>query len=157
MTFAELVQEHRRAQDRSLPRPLTSFVGRKRELGQLEQLLVGSRLLTLTGPGGRGKTRLALRPATAVAECFEDGVVFVPLASVFEPSLVPQKRDEPSARSRARAREASRRLSPAATRAANAASPEASASTAQAQRGASEPHVRLPPFWCTAWSSQAPD
>jgi transcriptional regulator with XRE-family HTH domain len=74
--------------DRTLPRPLTSFVGRERELGQLEVLLAGSRLLTLTGPGGSGKTRLALRLATAVAERFEDGVVFVPLASVFEPSLV---------------------------------------------------------------------
>ncbi|MBV9357343.1 MAG: helix-turn-helix domain-containing protein, partial [Chloroflexi bacterium] len=76
------------ARDRTLPRPLTSFVGRQRELAELEHLQARSRLLTLTGPGGSGKTRLALCLATAVAERFEDGVVFVPLASVFEPELV---------------------------------------------------------------------
>ncbi|MBV9602437.1 MAG: tetratricopeptide repeat protein [Chloroflexi bacterium] len=74
--------------DGTLPRPLTSFVGRERELGQLEQLLAGSRLLTLTGAGGSGKTRLALHLAMAVAERFEHGVVFVPLASVFDAGLV---------------------------------------------------------------------
>ncbi len=72
----------------ALPRELTSFVGRTRELADLEKLLARSRLLTLTGPGGSGKTRLALRLATTAAERLEDGVVFVALASVFEPGLV---------------------------------------------------------------------
>jgi transcriptional regulator with XRE-family HTH domain len=72
----------------NLPRPLTSFVGREREVAQLQRLLSRSPLLTLTGPGGSGKTRLALRLAATAAEQFEDGVIFVPLASVFEPVSV---------------------------------------------------------------------
>src|SRR5215213_9942251 len=54
---------------------LTSFVGRKREISDLEGLLSdGARLITLTGPGGSGKTRLAAAVALEVAEGFEDGV-----------------------------------------------------------------------------------
>ena len=71
-----------------LPRPLTSFVGREQELVQLKQLLFGGRLLTLTGPGGSGKTRLAIRLAADVIERFEDGVEFVPLASLPDPAMV---------------------------------------------------------------------
>src|SRR5215469_8005126 len=73
----------------SLPRPLTSFIGRERELEQARQLLAGSYLVTLTGPGGSGKTRLCIALAAAVAGDYPDGVYFVPLAPVRDPGLVP--------------------------------------------------------------------
>ena len=73
----------------SLPRPMTSFVGRDRELAEARRLLEGSRLLTLTGPGGSGKTRLCLELAAEVAASYPDGVFFVRLAPVREPGLVP--------------------------------------------------------------------
>ena len=73
----------------SLPRPLTSFIGREHELAQAERLLAGSRLVTLTGPGGSGKTRLCIALAAAVADGYPDGVYFVPLAPVRDPGLVP--------------------------------------------------------------------
>jgi non-specific serine/threonine protein kinase len=72
----------------SLPHPLTSFVGRERELERLKTLLLRTRLLTLTGPGGSGKTRLAIRLASDLASRFEHGVEFVPLASVLDSGLV---------------------------------------------------------------------
>ena len=61
----------------NLPTPLTRFVGRETELARAAALLAEARLLTLTGPGGAGKTRLALRLASAVAKDFPDGVWFV--------------------------------------------------------------------------------
>jgi predicted ATPase/DNA-binding CsgD family transcriptional regulator len=64
----------------SLPAPLTRFVGREAELAQVEDLLHNNRLLTLTGPGGAGKTRLAIRLASATADDFPDGAWFVDLA-----------------------------------------------------------------------------
>ncbi len=73
----------------SLPKPLTSFVGRERELAEARRLLEGSRLLTLTGPGGSGKTRLCVELAAGVAADYPDGVYFVRLAPVREPGLVP--------------------------------------------------------------------
>jgi predicted ATPase/class 3 adenylate cyclase len=73
----------------NLPSELTSFVGRERELEAVKNLLGSTRLLTLTGPGGSGKTRLALRAASAVLDRFPDGVFFVELASINEPDLVP--------------------------------------------------------------------
>jgi predicted ATPase/DNA-binding CsgD family transcriptional regulator len=73
----------------SLPRPLTSFIGRERELEQAKRLLAGSYLVTLTGPGGSGKTRLCIALAAAVAGDYRDGVYFVPLAPVRDPGLVP--------------------------------------------------------------------
>src|SRR5215472_6294665 len=73
----------------NLPRQLTSFIGRDSELAEARRLLDGTRLLTLTGPGGSGKTRLSIRLAAEVAADFPDGVYFVPLASVGEPELVP--------------------------------------------------------------------
>jgi predicted ATPase/DNA-binding CsgD family transcriptional regulator len=60
-----------------LPTPLTRFIGREAELAEAAALLAEARLLTLTGPGGAGKTRLALRLASAVAKDFPDGVWFV--------------------------------------------------------------------------------
>ena len=74
----------------NLPRQLTSFVGREAELRDVEALLTTnkSRLVTLTGPGGCGKTRLALRVAERAAENFPDGIWFTDLASVREDSAV---------------------------------------------------------------------
>jgi len=72
-----------------LPKPLTSFIGRERELAQAKRLLRGSYLVTLTGPGGSGKTRLCIALAAAVAGDYPDGVYFVPLAPVQDPGLVP--------------------------------------------------------------------
>jgi predicted ATPase/DNA-binding SARP family transcriptional activator len=79
----------RGAQPGVLPRQLTSFVGRERELSELEAVLVGhSRLLTLTGPGGCGKTRLALELAARREGRFEQGARLVELAPVEDPALV---------------------------------------------------------------------
>jgi len=75
----------------SLPRPLTSFIGREHELAQARRLLAASCLVTLTGPGGSGKTRLGIALATEVAGDYPDGVFFVPLAPVRDPGLVPSR------------------------------------------------------------------
>jgi predicted ATPase len=69
---------------------LSSFVGREKELAELKRLLESTRLLTLTGSGGCGKTRLALAVARELVEGFEDGVWMVELAPLADPSLVPQ-------------------------------------------------------------------
>lgn len=74
----------------NLPQQLTSFVGRERELAEIKNLIRTTRLLTLTGPGGTGKTRLSLQTAAGVLENFSDGVWFVELAPVSDPALVPQ-------------------------------------------------------------------
>jgi predicted ATPase/DNA-binding SARP family transcriptional activator len=74
----------------NLPVQLTSFVGRERELAELKPLLLANRLLTLTGPGGTGKTRLALRLTADVLETFASGVWLVELAPLADPTLVPQ-------------------------------------------------------------------
>jgi excisionase family DNA binding protein len=74
-----------------IPRPLTPFLGREREVAAVLALLgqPDVRLLTLTGPGGTGKTRLALRVAEEVASHYADGVAFVPLAAVADYRLIP--------------------------------------------------------------------
>jgi predicted ATPase/class 3 adenylate cyclase len=72
----------------NLPPELTSFVGRASEVTRVKNVLSTSRLLTLTGPGGTGKTRLALRVASEVSSEFPDGVFFVDLAPVSDPALV---------------------------------------------------------------------
>lgn len=74
----------------NLPTQLTSFVGREREVAEAVRLLAGSRLLTLTGPGGTGKTRLGLQLAAEVAADYPDGAFFVPLAPIDDPELVPR-------------------------------------------------------------------
>ncbi|TCN44211.1 putative ATPase [Kribbella orskensis] len=71
-----------------LPAELTSFVGRRRALADTRRLLSSSRLLTLTGVGGVGKTRLALRMAAEVRRTFGDGVWFVELAALRDPALL---------------------------------------------------------------------
>ncbi len=73
----------------ALPAELTSFVGRRRELSETRRLLASGRMLTLTGVGGVGKTRLALRMAAEVRRTFPDGVWFVELAALQDPQLVP--------------------------------------------------------------------
>ena len=72
-----------------LPRPRTSFVGREYEIAEARNLLQDNRLLTLTGPGGCGKTRLAIALAAGAADHFAQGVQFVSLAAIRDPSLVP--------------------------------------------------------------------
>ena len=72
----------------NLPVQLTSFIGRSKEMGEVKQLLSAERLLTLTGPGGSGKTRLALQVAAEMLEQFQDGVFFVALAPITDPGLV---------------------------------------------------------------------
>ena len=94
VSSGEVDPPSRRATDRdasrgSLPKPLTSFIGRERELAQAKRLLRGSYLVTLTGPGGSGKTRLCIALAAEVAADYPDGVYFVRLAPVRDPGLVP--------------------------------------------------------------------
>src|SRR5262245_17070012 len=74
----------------NLPAPLTSFVGRERELAEVRRLLGTTRLLTVTGPGGAGKTRLALRVAADLLGDYPDGVYLAELAPLADPALVPQ-------------------------------------------------------------------
>ena len=72
-----------------LPAQLTSFVGRDAELTQLRELLAQNRVVTLTGAGGVGKTRLAIQVAAQLAGEFSDGVWYVDLAPITDPELVP--------------------------------------------------------------------
>ena len=74
-----------------LPVPPTKLIGRAQELSTLQAWLQhdGVSLLTLTGPGGTGKTRLAVQAALKAAGHFADGVRFVTLASISDPHLVP--------------------------------------------------------------------
>jgi predicted ATPase/class 3 adenylate cyclase/Tfp pilus assembly protein PilF len=74
----------------NLPRPLTSFIGRRREVAEVKQLLSTTRLLTLTGVGGCGKTRLAIQVASDVLEEYTDGVWFVELAALSDAAVVPK-------------------------------------------------------------------
>jgi|SRR5215217_2097584 len=72
----------------NLPIPRTSFVDRQRELTEIKRTLAMTRLLTLTGTGGSGKTRLALKAATILVGAHPDGEWFVELAALSEPNLV---------------------------------------------------------------------
>ncbi|HEV3235214.1 MAG TPA: adenylate/guanylate cyclase domain-containing protein [Candidatus Dormibacteraeota bacterium] len=73
----------------NLPTQLTSFVGREHEVAEGLRLLDSSRLLTLTGPGGTGKTRLSMQIGAEASDNFKHGVFFIPLAPVSDPALVP--------------------------------------------------------------------
>lgn len=73
-----------------LPAPVTSFIGRRHELPELKARLITSRLVTLTGPPGAGKTRLGLQVALEIAGNYRDGAYFVPLASLVDPQQVVQ-------------------------------------------------------------------
>jgi predicted ATPase/DNA-binding SARP family transcriptional activator len=99
---------HRKPPDvhpNNLPVQLTSFIGREREMGEIENILVGTHLLTLTGVGGTGKTRLALQVSADLIDEFPDGVWLVELAPLRDPKLVehtaasilmvPDVRDQP--------------------------------------------------------------
>ena len=72
----------------NLPAELTSFVDRRGELAEVKRLLAGSRLVTLTGVGGVGKTRLALRAAAGLRRAFRDGVWLVRLDQLGDEALV---------------------------------------------------------------------
>jgi len=74
----------------NLPAELTSFIGRRREITEIKRLLAASRLVTLTGVGGAGKTRLALRTAADLQRAFTDGVWFVELAALEDQALLSQ-------------------------------------------------------------------
>jgi predicted ATPase/class 3 adenylate cyclase len=79
-------------QPNNLPAQSTALLGREDELASLREMLVvpETRLVTLTGPGGTGKTRLALQATAESLDAFPDGVWFVPLAPVSDPALVPE-------------------------------------------------------------------
>lgn len=74
----------------NLPASFSSFVGREREIREIQELLLSNRLVTLTGPGGCGKTRLSIKIAQELSGEFEHGVWLVELASISDPTLVPQ-------------------------------------------------------------------
>ena len=72
----------------NVPEPATAFIGRERDVEAVSDLLGQSRLVTITGPGGSGKTRLALRVASDMAAVLPDGAYFVPLDTLREPDLL---------------------------------------------------------------------
>ncbi len=78
------------AHPHNLPIQLTSFIGREQEMARVKELLEGARLLSLTGSGGAGKTRLALQVAADLIDEFPDGVWFVELAPLTDAGLIPQ-------------------------------------------------------------------
>ncbi|MCB0236958.1 MAG: AAA family ATPase, partial [Anaerolineae bacterium] len=75
----------------NLPVQLTGFVGREAELASVKQLLTQTRLLTLLGPGGTGKTRLSLQAAADLVDQFPDGVWFVELAPLTDPDRIVER------------------------------------------------------------------
>ena len=77
----------------NLPLQLTRFIGREQDISRLRTRLAAARLVTLTGAGGTGKTRLALQVAVTLVDDFDDGVWLVELAPLTDPALVPQARD----------------------------------------------------------------
>ncbi len=76
----------------NLPAQLTAFVGRDTEMAELRGLLARHRLITLSGAGGCGKTRLALQLAAEVADAHPGGTWWVELAGVSDPELVTRRR-----------------------------------------------------------------
>ncbi|OQY97818.1 MAG: hypothetical protein B6D41_02945 [Chloroflexi bacterium UTCFX4] len=78
------------AHPNNLPAQLSSFIGRERELDELASILQTTRLLTLSGAGGAGKTRLSIQLAEKMLDAFPDGVWFIELARVSDAALIPQ-------------------------------------------------------------------
>src|SRR5713226_7228447 len=78
------------ARQTNIPVQRTGFVGREKEVAAAKELLLRQdvRLVTVTGPGGIGKTRLGLQVAGEVVDCFPSGVYFVPLAPISDPGLI---------------------------------------------------------------------
>lgn len=74
----------------NLPMQVTSFIGREKEISEVKRLLLAERFVTLTGPGGTGKTRLSLQIGAELLELFPDGVWLVELVSLGDPTLVVQ-------------------------------------------------------------------
>ena len=74
----------------NLPIQVTSFIGREQEIAEVKRLLAAGHLLTLTGAGGCGKTRLALQVAAEAASGYPQGVWLAELAALTDPGLVPQ-------------------------------------------------------------------
>ena len=87
--FPPLRVSESRCISQHLPVQLTSFVGAQAELTQVRELLAENRLVTLTGAGGVGKTRLAIQIAGQLSDEFGDGVWYVDLAPITDPELVP--------------------------------------------------------------------
>jgi predicted ATPase len=86
----EVVSDAEAADKHNLPRELTSFIGREKQISDVTRSLASTRLLTLTGAGGCGKTRLALRVAGELLDGYRDGVWLVELAPLADPKLVAQ-------------------------------------------------------------------
>jgi non-specific serine/threonine protein kinase len=84
------VTPHAAAATHNLPQQLTSFIGRVKEIAELSGLLTDTRLLTLTGAGGCGKTRLAMQLAAGLTDAYPDGVWLVELAALADPGMMPQ-------------------------------------------------------------------
>lgn len=78
------------AHPNNLPVQLTNFIGREKEIAHVKEILAHGRLVTLTGVGGSGKTRLALQVAADLLESFPDGIWLIELAALSDPTLVPQ-------------------------------------------------------------------
>jgi non-specific serine/threonine protein kinase len=74
----------------NLPTQLSKFIGREKDIAEVKQLLSAARLVTLTGSGGAGKTRLSLQVAAEVLDDYKEGVWFVELAALTDPALIPQ-------------------------------------------------------------------
>lgn len=74
----------------NLPAPLTSFIGREHEVREIQHAFSATRVITLTGIGGSGKTRLALEAAEPMLDRFQDGIWLVELGSIADPALVPE-------------------------------------------------------------------
>jgi predicted ATPase/class 3 adenylate cyclase len=73
----------------NLPTQLTSFIGREKEMAEIKQAVTGHRLVTLTGSGGTGKTRLSLQVAADLLDQFPNGIWFIELAAIANPDLIP--------------------------------------------------------------------
>src|SRR6266566_7417916 len=90
ITSLENPTQTRDASNHNLPRQLTNFVGRSEDVATLKRTLKTARLLTLTGMGGCGKTRLALQAASEVVGEYPGGVRLIEFAALADPELVPQ-------------------------------------------------------------------